>query len=131
MLLWEIYKWYDSKTIEINVDQIGKNYSNYYPHSNQIVIIKNTSKTYTITISKRDDCKDNIIDTSSCVNLLRTTFKIQKNENIITLTAEYQKDKKSSKIYIYAFFFNNGSRIDNSICANEKTKINIDLTKTN
>ena len=32
--------------LELNVEQIGNNYSNYYTQSNQIVIIKNTSKTY-------------------------------------------------------------------------------------
>ena len=117
--------------LELNVDQIGKNYSNYYTQSNQIVIIKNTSKTYTITISKRDDCITNLINASSCINLLKTNNIINDNENMITLTAEYQKDKKSSKIYTYAFFYNNGTRIDNSICSKEKVIVNIDLTKTN
>ena len=32
--------------LELNVEQIGNNYSNYYTQSNQIVIIKNISKTY-------------------------------------------------------------------------------------
>ena len=90
--------------LKLNVDQIGNNYSNYYSQSNQIIIIKNTSKTYTITISKRDDCITNLINASSYINLLRTNNIINDNENMITLTAEYQKDKKSSKITYMHFF---------------------------
>ena len=45
-----------------------------------------------------DDCITNLINASSCINLLRTNNIINDNENMITFTAEYQKDKKSSKI---------------------------------
>ena len=118
--------------LELNIDIIGKNYSNYYPTSNTIVIIKNSSNTLKITISKREDCiEGSSINGLNCINLLRTNFHIPSNENIITLVGEYKKNKKSTSSFSYAFFFDNGTRINNSICSNETLIININLNETN
>ena len=135
------YEYYTS-LISINslpneIDKIGKNYSEYYYGvSNQVTLIKGKNSNYITAIYEDLQCLINlgnqtIIDMSECINKVLTNLNIDINTQIITLKTEYKENKGDSPIIAYAFYFLNGTRIDISLCSNDKIIVTVQLTSQN
>ncbi len=135
------YEYYTSlisiNSLPYEVDKIGKNYSEYYYGvSNQVTLIKGKNSNYITSIYEDLQCLINlgnqtIIDMSECINKVFTKLNIDINTQIITLKTEYKENKGDSPIIAYAFYFLNGTRIDISLCSNDKIIVTVQLTSQN
>ena len=65
------------------------------------------------------------------INKIFTTMNLSLTTKIITLKIDYIEKKGYSPIMSYSFYFPEGTKIDLSLCENEKITIQVQLTNEN
>lgn len=109
-----------------NIDSIALNYSKMYLNTDkQVVIINDNDDKYKLMIFKLEECTYNItedltkLNLANCPNTLRLKYIIPNTESLIILKADISFTNRTTNQLAYAFYMNNGTKLNLSYCSEE------------